>query len=484
MNITAFNLNKIREQEKLLDSALAQADSYKYSHPPQYPPGTEYVRSYFESRGGPLGWVQFAGLQMILIQDFLKPLTEYQVNFFEKFITAHGEPFYKDLWMYIVEKHKGYYPLRIKAVKEGTVVPSHNVLYTVENTDPELPFLGQFSETKLVPTWYPTTVATTSLACRTVIWDYLEKTCMDPGSEIMFKLHDFGARGVSSRQSAQRGGAAHLNNFMGTDTIEGALAAWIYYGNYKEPAVENMPAFSIPAGEHSTFTSWGKTYEQDAYRNMNNEFNKPDDMFAVVSDSYDLENAIRMFCGPLKQDILSKGGRLVVRPDSGNPSDIVLNTVKLLDEGFGSEVNNKGYKVLHPQVRVIQGDGITFNSLPEILEKLVGAGYSAENVAFGMGGGLLQQCDRDTHKFAQKASEVVIMGKAQDVFKDPITDPGKRSKAGMQALTKDFEGNYITVREEELNGRENLLETVYENGELKRFQTLEEIRELVAQQIA
>lgn len=465
-----IDISKIREQEEMLRSQLVQSDSYKYSHPEQLPPGTEYVDSYFESRGGRFGYTLFAGLQMIVLQDFFNPITHKQVDFFKDFITIHGEPYPEEALRYIVDEYGGYLPLEIKAVKEGTVVPAHNVLYTVRNTDKNLPWLTQFAETKLVRSWYPITVATTAHACKKVIWGWLQESCMDPEGEIDFKLHDFGARGASSGQSVQRGSAAHLTSFMGSDSLEGILAANIYYNS-------PMSAFSIPAGEHSTYTSWGKDNEIDAYSNMIDKFSKPDAMYAMVSDSYDLENAIKMFTGPLKDKIIHGGGRLVVRPDSGDPTEIVTNVVKALDKGFGSVMNAKGYRVLHPSVRVIQGDGITVESLPHILEKLVNEGYSAENVTFGMGGGLLQQCNRDTHKFAQKASSVTVLGKDRDVFKDPVTDPGKRSKAGKQVLTKNFSGEFQTVREELLEG-ENLLETVYKNGELKRFQTLDEIRAL------
>ncbi len=171
-----------------------------------------------------------------------------------------------------------------------------------------------------------------------------------------------------------------------------------------------------------------------------------------------------------------RDGVIIVRPDSGYPPEIVLKVLDILGECFGYEVNAKGYKVLNPHVRVIQGDGIDYAMVGTILETMKQAGWSADNLAFGSGGGLIQKVDRDTQKCAIKCSAIRVNGTWRDVLKDPITDPGKRSKAGRLALVKDADGTLRTVREEEVSG-ENLLQTVYENGELLVDQTFAEIRE-------
>lgn len=292
-------------------------------------------------------------------------------------------------------------------------------------------------------------------------------------ADIMFKLHDFGFRGSTSVESSGLGGAAHLVNFMGTDTLSAIVLLRKYYG------AKQMPGFSIPAAEHSTITSWGRENEVEAYRNMLTQF--PNALVAVVSDSYDVFKACDQLWGvELKELIMNREGTLVVRPDSGHPPTIVVQVLEILGRRFGYTVNAKGFKVLDPHVRVIQGDGIDIHMLKEILDAMEIAGWSADNIAFGSGGGLLQKVNRDTMKFAFKccAIERGEHGEWFDVLKDPITDPGKRSKAGRLALVKDEDG-YKTVKIDETN-LPNLLELVFANGVVYRDQTLTEIRELAA----
>jgi len=347
------------------------------------------------------------------------------------------------------------------------------VLLTIENTDPEFYWLPSYIETALLrAVWYPTTVATNSWASKQLIRKYLEKTG-DP-SLIGFKLHDFGARGVSSFESAGIGGAAHLVNFMGTDTVTGALFAMKYYDQ------KDMVAFSIPAAEHSTITSWGRENEVEAYRNMLRNFAKPGSLVAVVSDSYDIYNAVEnLWGGQLRQEVIDSGATVVIRPDSGDPATVVTKCAILLDSKFGSVVNSKGYKVLN-NVRIIQGDGINHATIEQILGSLADAGYSADNVAFGQGGALLQQVNRDTQKFAMKCSAAKIDGEWIDVFKDPITDSGKRSKKGRLTLVRNKStGEYMTVQVADSYGDdwEDVMQTVFENGKITKQYTFNQVRE-------
>lgn len=456
----------------MFTNLLLNTDSYKSSHFLQYPPGTEYVYSYIEPRGGKWDDVLFFGLQMFIKEYLTKPITQEMIDEAEEFWAAHGEPFHKEGWQYILDHHKGFLPLSIKAVREGSVVPNHNVLVTVVNTDPKCFWLTSFMETTLLrAVWYPTTVATNSFQCKRVIKRYLDLTSDDPEGQIMFKLHDFGARGVSSLESAAIGGAAHLVNFMGTDTASGVLAARKYYN-------APMAGFSIPAAEHSTITSWERSGEIDAYRNMIRQFSKPGSIYAVVSDSYDLWNAVdNMWGAELKQHVIDAGGVLVVRPDSGDPRTVPVETVARLAAKFGYTVNSKGFKVLN-NVRVIQGDGINFDSLRSICENMLADKWSLDNLAFGMGGGLLQQLDRDTLKFAMKCSSITVRGEERDVFKDPVTDPGKRSKRGRLALVRD--GMPYTTMPAAGNGWRDELVQVYRNGEVTREWTFDEVRERAA----
>jgi nicotinamide phosphoribosyltransferase len=453
-------LNGFSDIARLL---VLNTDSYKTSHWLQYPPGTTTVFSYIEARGGSLPYTVFFGLQALLKEYFTKPVTADDVALAAEVCAAHGVPFNRDGWNHVVAAHGGRLPLRIRAVPEGTVVPVNHALVTVENTDPACYWLTSYVETALLRIWYPTTVATHSHATRRLIADALARTGSPEG--LPYKLHDFGARGVSSLESATLGGMAHLVNFMGTDTLSALLGARAYYG-------EPMAGHSIPAAEHSTITAWGRDGELDAYRNMLRQFGRPGELLAVVSDSYDLDAAVtRLWGGALRDEVIASGATVVIRPDSGDPTSVVLRTVQSLDAAFGSDVNAKGYRVLR-HVRVIQGDGITRESIASILAALAGAGYSADNVAFGQGGALLQQVNRDTLGFAMKASAAEVGGQWRDVFKAPVTDPAKRSKAGRLTLMRRGDA-FATVRVDSpgyqqalVDGATEVLRTVYQDGRL------------------
>ncbi|ULH15276.1 nicotinate phosphoribosyltransferase [Deinococcus sp. KNUC1210] len=449
---------------------ILDTDSYKSSHFLQYPPHTTRLFSYLESRGGRYPATRFFGLQYILKRYLSVRVTADMVEEAREVIEAHGEPFPYDGWMRVVTAHGGRLPLEVRAVPEGTLVPNHNVLMSVTNTDPELPWLVGWFETMLMRVWYPTTVATQSYYLKQIIREALEQTSDRAAEELPFKLHDFGSRGVSSRESAGLGGLAHLTNFMGSDTLEALRTGRNYYG-------APVAGFSIPAAEHSTVTSWGKEHEVEAYRNLVNTFAKPGAVFAVVSDSYDLKYAINVHWGEtLRALIEASGATLVVRPDSGEPAAMVRLAVRALDAKFGSELNSKGFKVLR-HVRVIQGDGIDEESIREILQTVIGDGFSAENVGFGMGGALLQQVNRDTQRFAYKASAGLIDGEYRGIYKDPVTDPGKRSKDGVLDLVME-NGRYVTkaYKTFDTDFPGSLMRTVYRDGELLVDETLEEVR--------
>lgn len=450
------------------NNLILNSDSYKFSQWNQYPPETQYVYSYIESRGGLYNKVVYNGLQPFLHYLRDQIITTEKIDEAEAIITVHGLPFYREGWQYIRDEHNGVLPVAIYGIDEGTVLPTHNVLATIVNTDPKCWWLTSFLETALLRAiWYPTTVASNSYHSKEIILNSLERT----GSPelIDFKLHDFGARGVSSLESAAIGGAAHLINFMGSDTVE-ALAHIMRYYN-----TDSVPGFSIPAMEHSTVTSWGREGEVDSYRNMIKKHAKPGGLVACVSDSYDIYAACKMWGTDLKEDVINSGATVVVRPDSGYPAEVVSKCARILDEYFGSTLNDKGYKVLN-NVRIIQGDGIDHQSIQSILFALNLDGFSADNIAFGQGGALLQQVNRDTLKFAMKCSAAKINGKWIDVFKDPITDHGKRSKKGQLALVKRKDGPYVTIRVEDLGDDEDLLKVRFVNGTLLNETTFEEIR--------
>lgn len=467
---------------------MLNTDSYKVSMWKQYPTGTEYVYSYIEARGGVYAETELLGVQS-LSQYLAEPITQEQIDYADRIWTAHGEPFNKAGWQYILDVHNGRLPIRIRAAREGLVIPTKNVLVTIENTDPKCYWLTTWVETAaLRAIWYPTTVGTISWNIKQVILNYLEKSG-DPSS-IAFKLHDFGARGVSSEQSAAIGGAAHLVNFMGTDTISAITYVMDVYG-------AEVTGFSIPAAEHSTITSWGKPNEVDAYRNMVKQFGGEGKILAVVSDSYDIYNACKIWGTELKEDVVNSGATVVIRPDSGDPVEVLPKMMAILEHYYGAPKNAKGYKVLN-NVRIIWGDGINAESLENILRHMVDYhGYSADNFAFGMGGGLLQQLNRDTQQWAMKCSAVgvrEVVGDEKmlgigaryktvwrDVSKDPVTDSGKRSKRGRVTLWKcgsEYESSVTKPTRWVNDGIEwvEVMETWLENGVIKFSQTFDEVR--------
>jgi nicotinamide phosphoribosyltransferase len=465
----------LRSFASILANPILNTDSYKASHYLQYPPQASAMFSYIESRGGRYDRTLFFGLQMLLKEYLCRPITYAMIDEAKAFFAAHGEPFNEAGWRYIVGQYDGYLPVRIRAVAEGSVVPTHNVLVTVECGDPEVFWLASYLETMLLRVWYPVTVATQSWHLRKTIRRYLQKTS-DDLTQLPFKLHDFGARGVSSAESSAIGGAAHLVSFMGSDTVLGVVAANQFYN-------EPMAAFSVPAAEHSTITSWGREGETDAYRNMLRQFGKEGAIVSVVSDSYDLFAALDLWGTQLKQAVIDSGATLVIRPDSGDPLTIVLQTLRALDASFGSTLNSKGYRVLN-HVRVIQGDGVNEQSIEAILAAIDEAGYAADNLVFGMGGALLQQVNRDTQRFAMKCSAVRVGATWQGVCKDPVTDAGKRSKKGRLTLLRNSRtGEYRTVElplawdDHRVEGEwDEALSTVFESGKLLVDDTFAAIR--------
>jgi nicotinamide phosphoribosyltransferase len=464
-----------------LDNLLLDTDSYKASHWLQYPPGTDATFFYVESRGGEYERTLFFGLQAIIKQNLLSPVTDAHVDAAREFFAAHGEPFNEAGWRHIVRRHGGHLPIRIRAVPEGSVVPTHQALVTIESTDAQAFWLPSYLETLLLRLWYPVTVATLSWHAKRSIREFLLRTSDDPDGELPFKLHDFGARGVSSHESAGLGGAAHLVNFLGTDNVAGVLTARAFYG-------APMAGLSIPAAEHSTITSWGREHEVDAYRNMLRRFAKPGARVAVVSDSYDVFHAIDQHWGKaLREEVIRSGATVIIRPDSGEPVDVVHRCLERLEAHFGSTTNAKGHRVLQ-HVRLIQGDGVNPASIRQILERITAAGFSADNVAFGMGGALLQHMNRDTQKFALKCSAARVDGEWRDVYKDPVTDKGKTSKRGRLTLLRSDGGDgyrTVAVPREAVSvddapvpaGFSPAMEVVYENGRLLRDWTFDQIRE-------
>lgn len=456
-----------------MDNLILMSDSYKFSHYNQYPNNMTYMHNYMESRGGAYGFTKFFGLRYYLEKYLTKKITMEMINEAEEIITKHGLKFNRKNWEYIVEKHDGKLPLRIRAVKEGLVVNNHNVLLTIENTDENCAWLTGFYETLLLKLWYPITVATLSHHYKLICYKFLKETS-DNLETLDYMLHDFGYRGVSSEESAAIGGCAHLINFKGTDNVKALILAKKYYNS-------EMAGFSVPAAEHSTITSWTKDREKDAYENILNKYQ--DSVVSIVVDSYNYYKAIDEIISKLLfEKIKNRKYNLVIRPDSGDAISNILYALETFSKTFGYTVNKKGYKVLN-NIRILQGDGINENTAWDILKALKDNHYSAENVVLGCGGALLQgnynsSINRDTHKFAMKCSCIIADNKLVEVYKAPITDKGKVSKKGRLDLIK-INNKYVTVNIDNLPlneyHKDSVLETVFENGNILIKYTLEDI---------
>lgn len=459
---------KTDENGRLLDNIILSTDAYKETHWVIYPEGTERVYSYLESRGSDkFPSTMFYGLQIYLMK-YIENVTveQWMVDEADKFCkkTFATDYFNREGWQRIIDVHGGKLPVRIRAVPEGTLVPNRNVLVTMENTDEQLPWVTNFLETLLFQAeWYGSTVATVSFYIKQLINNHAKRAGEEVGP---FHLNDFGFRGVSSKESAGIGGSAHLVNFLGTDTLEGTRYAMHYYDT-------DVCGYSVMASEHSVTCMYGREGEIDAYKNFLKQ--NPSGIISVVSDTYDFYKTVETVFGTiLKDDILNREGKFVVRPDSGKPSDVAVWTLNSLWKNFGGTVNDVGYKVLNPKVGVIYGDGIDYTAIKYIMDAVTNAGFAPSNIIFGMGGALLQRLDRDTQKMAFKASWGQVNGVSRDIWKETLADPSKASKRGRLKLVRN--GNsFETVPEND--SREDVLVMVFENGTITKRWTFDEIRE-------
>lgn len=452
------------------DNIIINTDNYKHCHYPLYPPGTEYVSSYIESRGGEFPVTMFVGLQAFIRECLMSPVTLEDIDQAECYMREQGMHFNRNNWLGILNDYDGFLPVEIEAVPEGLVLPTRNVLVQIINTDPKYFWVTNFFETALLrAVWYPTTVGTISWLAKQVIREALRRTSDHP-ELLRHCLHDYGARGVSSQQSAALGGLAHLVNFSQSDTVPGIIAAKEFYN-----AV--APSNSGPNSEHAGFCAWGRENEADAMRNMLNVHAKHG-VALLLTDTYNHEYAVKNIIGvELREEVQSFPGLVGVRPDSGDVVQVTADTTEWLADAFGYTTNSKGFRVLPDYLRVVQGDGVTRQSLPLVYAEMERRGFSAENAIFGMGGGLLQHCNRDTNHFGQKANAVRVNGEWRDIGKQPTGDPIKVSRRGRLAL-KFADGEYQTVPRDSVPAEENILQPVFRNGKLLKKWDFRELIEL------
>ncbi|DBA94683.1 TPA: hypothetical protein ACH3X1_002245 [Trebouxia sp. C0004] len=453
-------------------------DSYKTTHYMQYPESRKMV-AYAEFRNGFDKDVQdtrvvFYGIRYLLEGFIARQWTQQDVDKATTFFSTHMAPnftdfpFPKDLMVKFVQQNDGYFPVVLETLPEGTCVHAHCPVFQITAEDGYAP-LCTFLETILTMLWYPTTVATLSRRARDRIEAAFDQSVEGGSSNPLVgtRLHDFGFRGCTCVEQSVLGGVAHLLNFSGSDTLSAAYYAQFHL-NDGEPV-----AMSIPATEHSVMTAWRT--EREALENMIDQFGTG--IFACVMDSYDYVEALAEHLPAVAQKQVGKGGFLVLRPDSGDPVEAVLLALEAAERVFGVDMNSRGYKV--PKgCGVIQGDGISIEMLDDILQAVMAKGYSAQAVAFGMGGGLLQRVNRDTMSFATKLSHIVYAdGTEADTMKLPKSDPWKYSLPGIMAV-KSVKGIPTAFPADggHVSPEENMLQVVWDNGpvevEWKKFAEL------------
>lgn len=581
----------------LLNNFILDADAYKISMDVQYPALTTQVYSYVVARGrssdkektDEFQHLVVFGLQAFIKKCLLKPITQEDINNAETICKVMSLPFTKENWVYILDNHNGYLPLEIRALPEGTVIPLINgkdnlkmPLATVINTDENCYWLTTFVETALLRAiWYPSTVATQSWEMRNLIANKLHESSKEKEEEqknmraaLQYKLHDFGARGVSSNESAGLGGMAHLLSFRGTDTITGVLYAKEFYPDPDIIAEIGSIGSSIPATEHSTMTSWctpsstltlsdrRTTYENDdlntkydewiieiqttdeikkaysnvlipgyakkgkktgtkhinlideylikqkekekdtdngrlhevlPYANMLDKF-KDSFIIACVCDSYNIYRTVDWILGVVLKEKLEErhqdGNKLfVIRPDSGDPIPVITLLITIITHRFGVDKKTGLFK---HGIRMLWGDGITHETVKEICDLFISQKLNTDNIAFGMGGALLQIVNRDTAKFAMKASAICVNGKWETFSKDPIDDSGKTSLSGIVStkMLKQEEGyklsctshEYAKYTDIENDNKLDSMSVIYSKNkendlpQIQKFKTFTEVR--------
>jgi nicotinamide phosphoribosyltransferase len=466
---------------------ISDTDSYKFSHFLLYPDDMEYMESYFEARGGEFTHCTVAGLIPMIHKAISKPITEAMINEEEKDAIAHGEPFNREGWLHILHKYRGHVPVTIRAVPEGLVVPVGNAIMVVRSPrDPKCAWITNWLETQLSRVWYTSTVAIASREIKRVWKHYLDLSSDNTEAEISFKHHDFGSRGVTCPEQAMLGGMAHLLSFLGSDTFAAVKATNHYYD-------DPMAGFSIPATEHSTMTIFGEENEENTVvrwvtKTLIEREVPPGvpKLAACVGDSWDIFRFVRMVCQPrIRELVKGSGGTLVIRPDSGPPVSTLRKIFDIFEECLPKgeiTTNSKGFKVLPAYFRIIWGDGINRRSMKTILQSVVDYGWSVSNLAFGSGGGLLMDFDRDIQKFAFKCCAVIAFGgKMVKVSKNPVTDPSKRSKEGRMDLIRTPDGFKTIALPDGMDQHpDSVFVDYYDCGYITYHTTLKEIRARMA----
>ena len=451
-------------------------DAYKIVHWAQRPSGLTRLMSYGEPRvGGQHSHICFYGLQYFIKEYFMTKITDAEIEHgARRSLNTFGNPGYfpKEIWEKV--RDLGYYPLEIKAVKEGTVVPTGNVTYTIEATEDWFAPMVSHFEPWLMHCWYPTAVATRMYNIHKGIAPSFKISTNN--AMLDYVVNDFGLRGTQGLEAACLGGSAALIFSDGSDNLPAMDFIEDYYG-------DATVGKSVWATEHSVATVWGPGQGEFDYVNAQLDCAGNDAMVSIVIDSYDDVNFIKNVIGSedIKQRIIARSGRTILRPDSGVPLTNMIKYSEMLGNIFGYHLNEVDYRVINHNVGLIQGDGMNENSIVDIYADYIKTGWSCENFAVGSGGGLLVEgLSRDTDRWAVKCCFAVVDGESRDIRKTPKGDMTKASKAGILKLHKAGT-EFITIEssKEEFginNGYADELEVVYRNGKLMRDQHFSEIR--------
>ena len=478
---------------------LLYTDGYKVDHRRQYPKGTNLVYSNWtprKSRIPGIDEVVFFGLQYFIKKYMIE---EFNTNFFHRPKSEILGKYERRINNYlgpnavgsdhIAALHDlGYLPLIIKALPEGVSVPIKVPMFIIYNTKADFFWLTNYFETLLSTTiWMPCNSATIAKAYRQILDRFAAETSSDP-EFVNWQGHDFSMRGMAGLEAALMSAAGHLLSFKGTDTIPAIDFLEQYYN---ANADLELIGGSVAATEHSVM-SMGTTHgEQETFKRLITEV-YPDGIISVVSDTWDLWKVLTEYLPNLKQEVLERNGKLVIRPDSGDPVKIICGNpegknlpeqkgvIELLWDLFGGTINTKGYKELNPHIGAIYGDSITLDRATRICEGLKVKGFASTNIVLGVGSFTYQYNTRDTFGFAMKATYGEINGQGRDIFKDPVTDDGtKKSAKGLIQIQKDH-GHYQMKDQvswqEEAKGE---LRTVFMDGELLIDDKLEDIRKRI-----
>ena len=479
------------------------ADAYKLHHRVQYPKGTEIVYSNFTPRQSLIPNVNEVvtfGIQKV-IKEFL--INEFNDNFFSEpkervvsdYVRVMKNVFFdpNPETKHIEDLHDlGYLPLSIKSLPEGTLCPLRVPMLTIENTNPKFFWLTNFLETLIsCELWQSCTSATIAYQYRKLVEGYAKETGGDLGF-LDYQCHDFSFRGLSSVNSAINSGLGHLISFCGTDTMPAILAAEEYYNSNIE---KEMIGTSVNATEHSVMTAGGSD-EKETFLRLLTEVH-PKGILSVVSDTWDFWNIVGNVLPQIKDVIVAREGKLVIRPDSGDPVKIVCGDlssdndiirgglIESLWNTFGGTINDKGYKVLDGHIGAIYGDSITLKRASDICKNLQEKGFCSTNIVFGIGSFTYQFNTRDTFGFAMKATSVTINGEEKAIWKAPKTDDGtKNSKRGRVAVIKNNLNKIVCLdgltKNDNIEG--NLLVEIFKDGKLLVDESFSTIRNRLKEQ--